>query len=314
MSLLKRFADSRPTHRRHRKYFQVDLDDEMGFFSHPTSAHFLSAPHNPARKLSSASARPRDDVDEFLSSDLELSFASTVSLNSPSHLDYEPMDISPVPFCKVVTRPKNDNMVSKSSMRPRAFTSAAIRGFGNDVSNGVSAPANSLMPQSKPDTIQTKRIQRSALPSEWLAFSRPQEDRLDENDMPTATVSPPSHFGPFHAFDTISDFNVSLCVSLIRPGTPWTSILRLLWPRSSPARRSPKPMLQKPQILGLYSTIPCLPGSLTNCCPIHYPRSVALCLRTPFMWLMIRFYLHLVSSSSHPLRSGNSKGYQAAHY
>jgi M-phase inducer tyrosine phosphatase len=194
MSLLKRFADSRPAHRRHRKYLKVDLDDDMGFFSHPSSsAQFLSAPI-PARKLSSASARPRDDVDEFLSSDLELSFASTVSLNSPSRSDYEPMDISPVPFCKVVTRPKNDDMVSKPSMRPRAFTSAATRGFGNDVSNDISA--NPLMPQTKPDTIQTKRIQRSALPSEWLAFSRPKEDsRDDENDVPTAMVSPPSHFG-----------------------------------------------------------------------------------------------------------------------
>ena len=186
MSRLKPSADSRPTNGRRRKYLQVDMKNERGFVSHPSiTAQYLSTPPN-----SSASARPRDDVDEFFPSDLELSFASTVSLNSRSRSDYVPLDISPVPFCKAVTRPKNNNMVSKFS--PHAFTT---RGFGNDVSNGISAPANPPIPQSNPSTFQTKRIQFSALPSGWLAFSRPKEDRLDANDVPTATVSAPFHFG-----------------------------------------------------------------------------------------------------------------------
>lgn len=133
-------------------------DVDMPFFV-PTSDRFLSAPVALVRKRADAASRPRDDVDDFLSSDLELSFASTVSLNSPPkdpvslmpEYEYaEPMDISPAPL-------------PKTKGRPRAFTSAG-RLFGNDMSNAPLQPSPSINGGS----INGKRIQRSALPTEWF--------------------------------------------------------------------------------------------------------------------------------------------------
>lgn len=157
---------------------------DMTFFSTLSSAssQYLSAPLAPSRKRSQQ-FKSRDDVDEFLSSDLELSFASTMSLNSPSR-DYvdlandsmqdEPMDISPAP-------PRNTQKENERSgrplTRPRAFTSAA-RMFGQDMSNSSQNDNSSFDTKSG-----AKRIQRSALPTEWLSFSRPikSENSLEEN-------------------------------------------------------------------------------------------------------------------------------------
>lgn len=119
--------------------------------------------------------RTRDEIDDFLSSDLEHSFASTVSLHSPPHepiiltpdTEYaEPMDISPAPAPK----PAASRFSSQQPGRPRAFTSAA-RLFGSDISNGLApSPAIGPSPTVKPaGSVQTKKTQRSALPNEWLA-------------------------------------------------------------------------------------------------------------------------------------------------
>lgn len=152
----------------------------MNFFSTISSAssQYLSAP---IRKRSEH-LKPRDDLDEFLSSDLELSFASTMSLNSPPR-DYvditqdDAMDISPMP--SHVPR-KEPVQFSKPTTRPRAYTSGA-RMFGQELSNnGIS---NDSASNSTSGTQSgSKRTQRTALPVEWFS-AKPMErtQTLDEN-------------------------------------------------------------------------------------------------------------------------------------
>lgn len=148
---------------------------------------FLSAPPTaPSRKRFQ---RPRDDVDEFLSSDLELSFASTMSLHSPPHVSTiqtpnndrsDLMDVSPTLANPVFTLalPKDDD-AAKPKSRPRAFTSGA-RTFGRDVSNSVPpALQPPLIPKSS-GSASNKCTQRSALPFEWMA-APPVEDVHSKN-------------------------------------------------------------------------------------------------------------------------------------
>jgi M-phase inducer tyrosine phosphatase len=152
----------------------------MSFFSR-TSSQPLKLPSALAHKRSQHFTRR--EVDDFSASDLEISFASNVSLNSPQKdsvpltpdRDYaEPMDISPAPQ---PTNPLVDSGRQKSSSRPRAYTSGA-RLFGNDLSNNSSShlpgTQNISVPLHKADDSNTstrstdKRMQRSALPAEWL--------------------------------------------------------------------------------------------------------------------------------------------------
>jgi len=175
--------------KKHERYYQFDIDCyEMPFFASSTanSQYPMAPPAAPSCKRSQPFPRLRDDVDEFLSSDLELSFASTMSLHSPPRgtsaltLDKERvdlMDISPRPNPAFTLAPsgQRDESASKLKNRPRAFTSGA-RTFGRDMSNGTSpAPALPPMPKSGGSQASSKRTQRSALPFEWLAtISSPQ--------------------------------------------------------------------------------------------------------------------------------------------
>jgi len=163
------FTFHRPAEVSSNKRKRNQDSDDMPFFTH--SNNFLSIP---SRSRARTETRRHDDVEEFLSSDLELSFASTVSLNSPSRdpvlltpeSDYaEPMDISPAPALK------------PTHGRPRAFTSAA-RLFGNDMSNRISPnaaiePSPSFHVESTRSS-SSKRTQRAALPTQWL-FSAKQD-------------------------------------------------------------------------------------------------------------------------------------------
>ncbi|KAG5647151.1 hypothetical protein DXG03_001106 [Asterophora parasitica] len=145
----------------------------MSFFAPTSSSQFLSPPIAPCRKRSQRFIR-REEIDDFLSSDLEASFASTVSLYSPPQAtvaltpdeEYaEPMDISPAPPPKPA---------AKAGARPRAFTSAA-RLFGNDLSNGLmpSPVLASAVPTLKSNgSTYAKKTQRAALPTEWLMTVR----------------------------------------------------------------------------------------------------------------------------------------------
>lgn len=162
----------------------------MTFFSTLSSAssQYLGAPLAPSRKRSQQ-MKVRDDVDEFVSSDLELSFASTMSLNSSrDYVDVghgEPMDISPAPL-KAIS--KENERSSRPMTRPRASTSAA-RMFGQDMSNNSLNDSASL--NSKTGTNSgAKRTQRSALPFEWLASTQPLKATKTMDDI--MSTQPPS--------------------------------------------------------------------------------------------------------------------------
>ena len=162
------------TFKRQKHHHPPQPSNDMSFFAR-SSSQFLNPPSAPSRKISQRFIQTNDNVDNFLSSDLEISFASNVSLNSPPReqlslpSDCEPMDISPAP----VAPPSRLTMGSKPhSNRPRAFTSGA-RLFGNDISN-----SNTLFPSPQivvasthkaTGSINAKRTQRAALPTEWLA-------------------------------------------------------------------------------------------------------------------------------------------------
>ena len=143
------------------------------FPSHAAS-RFLQVPSLPTRKASSPV--PSESFDD-ISDDLELSFASNMSLNPTTTEERDnhvaspvPMDISPAPLTRVAP--------SKFTSRPRAFTSSA-RLFGRDVSNENLQPPASI--GSGTGTTSGKKLQRAALPFEWMAPPRP-EQTLDTTD------------------------------------------------------------------------------------------------------------------------------------
>ena len=174
---MKRFTVDRHSNKKRKRDHEYSLKPPvMNFFSTiSASSQHLSAPLAPIRKRSQH-LKSRDDIDEFLSSDLELSFASTVSLNSPTR-DYvnitqdDAMDISPMP-------PRREPVqFSRPTTRPRAYTSGA-RMFGQDMSN--SSNWNDSISDSKSGTQSGSK--RTTLPVEWLSAKhlvRPQTS--DEN-------------------------------------------------------------------------------------------------------------------------------------
>jgi M-phase inducer tyrosine phosphatase len=141
-----------------------------------SSSKYLSPPSAPiASHRKQAQKGFKDDVDDFLSSDLELSFAST-SLDSPPRdcialtpeNEYpQPMDISPVPALKTSGAFKG--------ARPRAFTTDA-RIFGNNIVNKLPSLQHPTPSPNQSNTSNntsasqsgSKKTQRSALPMEWL--------------------------------------------------------------------------------------------------------------------------------------------------
>ncbi|TFK88227.1 hypothetical protein K466DRAFT_489345 [Polyporus arcularius HHB13444] len=172
--------------------------------------------------------------------DLELSFASTMSLNSPArisqpltpedeYLDHVPMDISPIPGPRF--QPVAPQLTQTTNPKPlvgRPRSSSAARLFGRDMSNGhESSSQYSASSMSKSGTgSNTKRLQRSALPTEWFAPPQPSpdenatsqplniasspSDRMDVdtsfNFAPSASSSAPDQ-GPLSASPTITAFN-----------------------------------------------------------------------------------------------------------
>lgn len=180
-SFLKRLTDYHSNKFPNRAQFQssTTVSRDMTFFSTLSSAgasdstQHLRAPPAPSRKRSQMLHPKRDDIDDFLSSDLELSFASTMSLNSPPRdtmtlaQDHDvPMDISPA------YRPlqKENEKTNRATTRPRASTSAA-RIFGQDMSN--SNFSNDSVNTKTGSQANSKRTQRSALPMEWMVPSKP---------------------------------------------------------------------------------------------------------------------------------------------
>ena len=154
------------------------------------SARHLQPPCAPKRVQSQ---RPRDDVDDFLSSDFEVSFASTMSLNSPPASPRRqpasnaspnafasspmPMDISPAPQ-------HHGNVLQIPSIgRPRAFT---VRTFGRDLVNQPSSPCLSTSYKSEGTNRSSgKRLQRAALPFEWMSQSTAQASQRELGNVST---------------------------------------------------------------------------------------------------------------------------------
>jgi len=135
-----------------------------------TASRFFRAPTLPTRNASSPA--PNESFDD-ISDDLELSFASNLSLNPTTTDEHDnhiaspvPMDISPAPPTRVAP--------SKFTARPRAFTSSA-RLFGRDVSNENLQPPPSISSGDGTGTTSGKNLQRAALPFEWVAPPRPEQ-------------------------------------------------------------------------------------------------------------------------------------------
>ena len=168
--------------KRKRNEREDNAEDMAAFFSAVAAKAHLQPPPAPCRKPSQRLARPDDDLDEFLSSDLELSFASTMSLNSApaspekdafaldlpaeNHAPFSPnaMDISPAPKAAAA-------FSGGKHARPRAFTVARV--FGRELSNQESPNSNCSPASVKGDGPGIPRS-RSPLPPGWMGvFSKP---------------------------------------------------------------------------------------------------------------------------------------------
>ncbi|KAJ7738516.1 hypothetical protein DFH07DRAFT_84124 [Mycena maculata] len=210
----------------------------MPFFAQPTQ--YLNAPPVHSHKHHDR-LQPSHDVDD-LSSDLELSFASNVSLNSPPRntvaltpeSEYpKPMDISPAPPAPS----------TKPLMRPRAFTGGP-RMFGHDRSNesrSIDSTHTGPPPSLKAGSTHSsgKRTQRSALPPEWFAAAvRTPEEHEPMFSAPPQAASYPSE----DAMDVDTSFEV-LAHSLAAPKSAAPTITgfnTLFYDTMSPAAPHPK--------------------------------------------------------------------------
>ncbi|KAI0290437.1 hypothetical protein B0F90DRAFT_1653306 [Multifurca ochricompacta] len=123
-----------------------------GFFTAPSNS-LRPAPPTPlsflAIEVGQCATGPQYNPEDSLPSDLELSFASTMSLNSPPwgptklvddlvNEDVVPMDISPAPSRLIHQARRSRGNFLEKVVRPRASTSAA-RLFGRDLSNDFSS-------------------------------------------------------------------------------------------------------------------------------------------------------------------------------
>lgn len=172
------------------RQFRMSLFGNTKFNTHLAVPAFFGGKNT--KRDAPAPSDPNQSNSRDVDLDLELSFASTMSLNSPArdhqpltpedeNPDHVPMDISPAPaphFQAPQPLPVTSNHKPIIG-RPRAATSAA-RLFGRDMSNGSEFSSQySALSSSKSGTNSSsaKRLQRAALPTEWLAPAA----RVDEN-------------------------------------------------------------------------------------------------------------------------------------
>ncbi|KAI0031492.1 hypothetical protein K488DRAFT_79028 [Vararia minispora EC-137] len=184
------------------------------------SVPFLAPPSMSSSRI--PALRVDEDIDDFLSSDLEISFASNMSLQSPEKRGHEDsdvmMDISPAPPVRTSTSENVDITGRKLAGRPRSATTSAARLFGRDAGNDP-PPVSALHPPST--RLSNKRIQRSALPMEWMSQTKPSSglvapsspDAMDVDssfsqslDRPFVDLSSPAQV-PLSAAPTVSGFD-----------------------------------------------------------------------------------------------------------
>ncbi|KAH8102861.1 hypothetical protein BXZ70DRAFT_889702 [Cristinia sonorae] len=242
----------------------------------PLFKQFLAIPQAPSRKLSQRiKGKVTPEVEDFLSSDvereLELSFASTMSINSPPRepislaseddsRDYVPMDISPAPP-RIQAAPIKEE-TRKMTGRPRAFTSSA-RLFGADMSNSssqLSLRAPSAKSSSDTSTSgRGKKLQRAALPFEWMSnsqtageqgrnmFDKPQghpsspaTDAMDVDTSFSQYLSPSTEPVPLSAAPTITAFDLTsskyIPTGPLSAAPTITTFNQLFYDTMSPAR------------------------------------------------------------------------------
>jgi hypothetical protein len=184
----RRNADPAPSTKRQKKAHGLSTSSSsfintlhhMGFLQAPSALRLTKR-----TKSSTLVQTPQDDLDEFLSSDLELSFASTMSLHSPPQPQHElapessdAMDISPV-------RPRHASAegehtaklarldVAKATGRQRALTSSG-RLFARDVTNESASRHPLEHSKSDPSAATTNvalKVARPTLPTGWIASS-----------------------------------------------------------------------------------------------------------------------------------------------
>ncbi|KAL0947079.1 hypothetical protein HGRIS_013220 [Hohenbuehelia grisea] len=199
MAFIRRFVDVSHPYKKAKRNPRQEPSSNMSAFM---PSKFLNVPQVLSRQSSLRTSKTRDDVDDFLSSDLEISFASTVSLHSPPRdtisltpqSECVPMDISPAPPPKPVfmAAPITSISSGKPLTRPRAFTSGA-RLFGRDVSNENIANPGNTPSASKPGSTKAsgKRTQRSALPTEWFAPRHEQQVFISSENQSSSPLNVP---------------------------------------------------------------------------------------------------------------------------
>ena len=199
------------------------------FFASLSAKTLLQPPPAPSRKPSQRLQRPANELDDFLSSDLENSFASSMSLNSPPHSPERnrlapsslsnvqspmAMDISPAPRQGKV----NFNDDNERKLGFRGFSGA--RSFGRELGNHALA---SSQPESASMRAGGKGLQRSAIPSEWLAGFSPAkvehivstfQSRLDDPSINIRTA--------FVFFVLPYSSSLPMTTSGLSSLTPWT--------------------------------------------------------------------------------------------
>ncbi|KZT26465.1 hypothetical protein NEOLEDRAFT_1062774 [Neolentinus lepideus HHB14362 ss-1] len=215
----------------------------MAFFNPPaTTTQYLAASPLPSHKFSQRLQRPQDDLDDFLSSDLELSFASTMSINSPveQHKSLAivespvPMDISPAP----ARPPSPRDLIGKPLIRSLAFNNDC-RLFGRDRSNTGSELLSVPRVAKSESTGSSRRMQRPALPSEWLFQGAGPQDSSPAS--PLGSLSPESE----DAMD-VDSCNSSLSVEEVEALTSEptvTAFNALFFDNTSPRRSAESPAL-----------------------------------------------------------------------
>lgn len=130
----------------------------------------------PALIRKSKQSRMNNEIDDFLSSDLELSFASTMSLNSPAPsraASPMAMDISPAPI--------------QQSQQSQGFLAPPSRQFGRNLLNTESI-SSIRSAQSK---FKSKGLQRSALPTEWVSPALIKDTSLEGFSIPVVNQPSP---------------------------------------------------------------------------------------------------------------------------
>ncbi|KAF8579458.1 hypothetical protein K439DRAFT_1620502 [Ramaria rubella] len=193
-----------------------------------------SSPPAPPRKKQIS--RPKNDIDDFLSSDLELSFASTMSLNSP------PRSQAPSPIAMDISPALPAPQLQKS----HHLAPPAPRLFGRNLLNDSSPGTSNKSTDAK--STSSRGRQRAALPLQWMMNAK---SSTNDESSPSAfhmaeSFSAPS---PGDAMDVdIVSASPSAPAALADPTSPMptpvvadASYSNLFFGATSPAPHAPVP-------------------------------------------------------------------------